>query len=246
MNVPGEVEKEAEFIYRRILHEKLLERKIESAAAEVKESGVNADIRRVDVNSIANEEIRTFGGEWLSEQMLDDCGPSGFQSQHIEDEEMEKRVESEILSRTVHPTPELETTRWMGNESSLNRVLSLHKTPDHRKLYEASRKLYEHRDEVETFLYQHFELNYPDRMHLCLYGLTNFYFAGLKEGSEFSQFGLGKEKRSDAKLISLALLTDGQGFIRHSKFYKGNISEPSTLQSVLSEMEEAGRKDQPV
>ena len=156
---------------------------------------------------------------------------------------MEKRVESEILSRTVHPTPELETTRWMGNESSLNGVLALHKTPDHRKLYEASRKLYEHRDEVETFLHQHFELNYPDRMHLCLYGLTNFYFAGLKEGSELSQFGLGKEKRSNAKLISPTLLTNGQGFIRHSKFYKGNISEPSTLQDVLSEMEEAGRKD---
>jgi hypothetical protein len=80
-------------------------------------------------------------------------------------------------------------------------------------------------------------------MRLCLYGLTNFYFEGRKENSGLSQFGHSKEKRSDAKLLSLALLTGGQGFIRHSKFYKGNISEPSTLQEVHSEMKEAGKND---
>jgi hypothetical protein len=80
-------------------------------------------------------------------------------------------------------------------------------------------------------------------MRLCLYGLTNFYFEGRKENSGLFQFGYSKEKRSDAKRISPALLTGGQGFIRHSKFYKGNISEPSTLQDVHSEMKEAGKND---
>ena len=45
LSVPEEVEKEAEFICRRILHEKLMDCKIESVAPEVKEEGVNADIR---------------------------------------------------------------------------------------------------------------------------------------------------------------------------------------------------------
>ena len=243
LNVPQEVEKEAEFIYRRILHEKLLDSKIETAAPEVKEDQVKADIRKVDVNSIENEDSRTFGGEWLSKQMLDDCGLNGFLSQHMEDEETAKLTEAEIISRMVHPSSELETARWLENESSLGEVLGLHKMPGHRKLYEAARRLYEHRDEVESFLYQHFESKYPDRMRLCLYDLTNFYFEGRKETSELSQFGRSKEKRSDAKLISLALLTNGQGFIRHSKFYRGNISEPSTLQEVLSEMKEIGGND---
>ena len=55
-------------------------------------------------------------------------------------------------------------------------------------------------------------------MRLCLYDLTNFYFEGRKEGSTLAQFGRSmviersrnKEKRSDAKLISLDLLTNGQ------------------------------------
>ena len=92
-------------------------------------------------------------------------------------------------------------------------------------------------------MYQLFESKYPDRMRLCQYGLTNFYFEGRKENSGLSPFGHSKEKRSDAKLISLALLTGGQGFIRHSKFYKGNISEPSALQDVHSEMKEGGKND---
>ena len=163
--------------------------------------------------------------------------------QYIGDEEIEKQIEAEIISRMVHPSPEMETVRRMENESSLCEVLSLHKTPDHRKLYGAGRKLYEHRDEVESFMYRRFESKYPDRMPLCLYGLTNFYFEGRKESSGLSPFGHSKEKCSDAKLISPALLTGGQGFIRHSKFYKCNISEPSALQDVHSEMKEGGKND---
>jgi len=80
-------------------------------------------------------------------------------------------------------------------------------------------------------------------MRLCLYDLTNFYFEGRKAASTLSQFGRSKEKRSDAKLISLALMTNGQSFIRRSKLYRGNISEPSTLQEVISELAPDSKKD---
>ena len=78
LSVPEAVEKEAEFIYRRVLHEKLPDCRIETVAPEVKEEGVHADIRKVDLNAIENEESRTFGVEWLSKQMLNDCGLNGF------------------------------------------------------------------------------------------------------------------------------------------------------------------------
>jgi hypothetical protein len=181
--------------------------------------------------------------EWLSKQMLDDCGLSGFLSQNIGNEEMEKWIAVEIISRMIHPSSELETSRWIENESSLSEILSLQKTPDHRKLYEAARTLYGQKEKVEDFLYQHFSSKHPDRMRLCLYDLTNFYFEGRKECSTLAQFGRSKEKRSDAKLISLALLTNGQGFIRRSKIYSGNISEPSTLQEVISSLEADSKKD---
>jgi transposase len=143
----------------------------------------------------------------------------------------------------VHPSSEPETSRRTAGESSLCEMLSLQKPPDHRKLYEAARALYGQKEEVENFLCRHFSTKYPDRMRLCLYDLTNFYFEGRKEDSAPAQFGRSKEKRRDAKLVSLALLTDGQGFIRRSKLYAGNISEPSTLRDVISELEADSKQD---
>ena len=242
-SVSENVEKEAEVLYRRILNENLLDCAKVAVPPVEEEEDENTDIRQVDINSINNEDSRSFGGEWLSKQMLDGCGLSFFLSGQTKDEEKEKRMEAEIISRMIHPSSELETSRWIAGESSLCEMLSLQKTPDHHKLYEASRALYGRKKEVEDFLYQHFSSKHPDRMRLCLYDLTNFFFEGRKEESKLAQFGRNKEKRKDAKLISLALLTDGQGFIRRSKFYAGNISEPATLQEVISELEADSKKD---
>ena len=242
-NIPGNIEKEAEFIYRRILNEKLLDCTINVASPDIEEKPENSDIRKVDINSIIHENSRTFGGEWLSKQMLDDCGLPDFLSQNIDNKEVEKMIAIEIISRMIHPSSELETSRWIASESSLCEILSLHKTPDHRKLYKAARTLYGHKEKIEDFLYRHFASKHPDRMRLCLYDLTKFYFEGRKEGSTLAQFGRSKEKRSDAKLISLAMLTNGQGFVRRSKIYGGNISELSTLKEVISDLETDSKND---
>ena len=242
-SISANVEKEAEFIYQRILQEKLLDCTVPTVSPFVETESENRDIRPVDINSIENEDSRTFGGEWLSKQMLDDCGLSNFLSQNIGNEDVEKLIELEVISRMIHPSSELETSRWVESESSSREILSLQKTPDHRKLYEAARTLYGHKKEVEDFLYEHFASKYPDKMRLCLYDLTNFYFEGRKTDSTLSQFGRSKEKRNDAKLVSLALLTNGQGFVRRSKLYGGNISEPATMQEVISELETDSKKD---
>ena len=237
------VEREADFIYRRILHERLLDCGAVAVSPAMREEPENRDIRKVDINSVGHEDSRTFGGEWLSKQMLDGCGLSGFLAQNTDNEGMEKLMEAEIISRMVHPSSELETARWLESDSSLCEILSLQKAPCHRKLYEAARALYGQKENVEDFLYRHFSSKYPDRMRLCLYDLTNFYFEGSKEHSTLAQFGRSKEKRRDAKLVSLALLTDGQGFVRRSKIYGGNISEPSTLREVIAELAPDGKRD---
>jgi transposase len=246
-SLPDQVEKEAEFIYRRILNEKLLDcpsdPPSDPPSKPLEEPPQDTDIQKVDINSFSNEDSRSFGGEWLSRQMYDGCGLSDFLSKEINNEEIEKLIAAEVISRMIHPSSELETSRWLENESSLCEHLSLQKTPDHHKLYAAASRLYRYRDKVEDYLYHHFASKYPDRMCLWLYDLTNFYFEGCKERSTLAQFGRSKEMRRDAKLVSLALLSNGRGFIRRSKIYKGNISEPSTFQAVISELETAAKKE---
>jgi len=245
-NLPENIEREAELIYRRILNERLLDCTTASTSPVIEDDDEifdYQDIRKVDVNSITNEDSRSFGGEWLAYQMLTSSGVSDFLLQNMNHKEMIKLISVEIISRMIHPSSELETSRWLENESSLCEMLSLTKTPDHRKLYEAARCLYAQKENVEDKLYQHFSSKYPDKMRLCLYDLTNFYFEGRKVDSTLAQFGRSKEKRSDAKLVSLALMTNGEGFIRRSKIYKGNISEAGTLGEVISELSADSKKE---
>ena len=109
-------------------------------------------------------------------------------------------------------------------------------------IYEAACRLYDRKEDVEDFLYEHFSSKYSDRMRLCLYDLTNFHFEGRKENATLARFGRSREKRSDAKLVSLALLTSGQG-IRRSKIYGGNIAGPSTLREEISALSTDSKKD---
>jgi transposase len=234
-NIPVNIEKEAEYFYRRILHEKLLDCKV---VEPIEATDIyTADIQSVDINSIVNEDSRTMGGEWLSKQMSDGCGLSSLLLKLSGSEKLSKQILTEIICRMVHPSSDLEMSRWLGSESSLCELLGLTKTPSHKDLYAASRELYEHKDGIERFLFEHFASKYPDEMQVRLFDLTNFYFEGRKDESDLAQFGRSKEKRSDAKLVSLAMLTNGRGFCCRSKFYAGNINEPGTLEEVMNDLE---------
>jgi len=147
------IEKEAEFIYRRILNEKLIDC-ADVIASPVLEDVENTDIQTIDVNSITHEDSRTFGGEWLCKQTIDDSGLTEFMSQNIDNEYMEKLISVEIISRMLHPSSELETSRWMANQSSLCEILSIQKTPDHRKLYKAARALYGQKETAMNCVHQ--------------------------------------------------------------------------------------------
>jgi transposase len=236
-NIPKTVEKNAEYIYGRIVNEKLLDCAVPTPAPEQK--AYAPDIQKVDVNSLENEDSRTFGCEWLSKQMAGSCGLTDFLLRAAGSQRMAALMLSEIICRMAHPSSALESSRWLSSESSLCELLGISKCPGHKELYAAARCLYEHKSEVEAFLFSYFHSKYAGKRQIRLLDLTNFYFEGRKEGSEKSCFGRSKEKRSDAKLISLAMLTNEKGFCCKSKFYAGNISEESTLKEVLSELESA-------
>ena len=66
------------------------------------------------------------------------------------------------------------------------------------------------------------------------YDLTNTYFEGESRANENAAFGRSKEKRTDCPLVTLALVLDGSGFPKKTHIFKGNISEATTLESMLN------------
>jgi hypothetical protein len=71
---------------------------------------------------------------------------------------------------------------------------------------------------------------------IILYDLTNTYFEGAKRGSDLAKFGRSKEKRSDCKLVVLALVINQFGFIKYSAVLQGNVSDPATLDAMLKDL----------
>ena len=63
--------------------------------------------------------------------------------------------------------------------------------------------------------------------------MTNTYFEGQMQGSRYAYFGRSKEKRSDAKLVVLALVVNVEGFIKYSNIFEGNMSDSASLPQII-------------
>ena len=64
--------------------------------------------------------------------------------------------------------------------------------------------------------------------------MTNFYFEGRKAASRKAKFGRSKEKRSDCRLLVLALCINTDGFIRYSVILEAGTADPKSLPAMVN------------
>ena len=69
---------------------------------------------------------------------------------------------------------------------------------------------------------------------IILYDLTNTYFEGRMQNSEIAKFGRSKEKRSDAKIVVLAVVVNREGFLKYSNIFEGNMTDCKTLETMIN------------
>lgn len=100
-------------------------------------------------------------------------------------------------------------------------------------MYKVASSLYELKDELEDNLCRRTNSLFNVSNRLVFFDLTNFYFEGRKDGSAKAKFGRSKEKRSDCKLLVLALCINAEGFIRYSSILAGNMADPDSLSNMI-------------
>jgi transposase len=54
--------------------------------------------------------------------------------------------------------------------------------------------------------------------------------------SKIARFGRSKEKRTDARLIVLAVVVNTEGFLKYSQIFEGNIADSKTLEQIITEL----------
>ena len=218
---------------KKVFADKKIEKK------EILEENNETDYQYVDVNSVGSENIREIGAEWLAKQAAKQIGLDILIENQTVTAKLAKSAQISIISRMVHPASELETERWLRENTALNQLFDLQDDDISRyELYKANDFLYQNKELIEKQLYTTIKDLFSLQGKIVIYDLTNLFFEGRKKGSDLCKFGRSKEKRSDCRLICLALLVDIQGFITYSHFYSGNQSEPQTLADVVSDLKE--------
>jgi transposase len=146
-----------------------------------------------------------------------------------------------IVARMAAPGSELAARRWLAERSALGELLNVDfEAMPLMQLYRASDALMAHRAALERHLFDQVTDLFGLSTTVTLYDLTNTYFEGEAGGQDNARRGRSKEKRSDCPLLTLGLVLDASGFVRRSEVFVGNVSEASTLASMLGGLDAPG------
>ena len=193
----------------------------------------------IDPSSITTEKARTLGAELVCQDAWDllefekILNISGFsQSQ----KSLAKAV---IFGRLISPGSELHTIEWYKKRSALPEFPGSDVTGCGKDMfYEIGDKLYENKDKIEEFLFDRQQSLFPINGHtVYLYDLTNTYMEGSCLSNELARRGHCKSKRNDCPLIALSMVVRNDGTPVASHIYKGNQSEPETMEDMLKRLE---------
>ena len=221
--------------YRRMVTEKRID--VFVGKKDKKANPGGKDLQLIDVDSIRNKDVREIGAEWLSYQAMRQLQIAPFLESLGWSEYQIKLAQTHLISRAVYPAPELETTRWIRENSAVCEVTGFDiKQITKDRLYAISKKLYAQKEALEQHLSVRTNELFDIQDKIILYDLTNTYFEGRKQGSKLAKYGRSKEKRSDAKLVVLGLVINPEGFIKYSSILEGNMADSKTLEGMLGKL----------
>ena len=201
----------------------------------------------IDLNQLEALKPRSIGGETLALHALKQLHLDkkltalGFNGQES------TAIIGNIIGRMISPGSERYTQNWLTEHSALGELLDHdYSKTSLTRLYTTTDKLLKNKNKIESFLYQRESHLFQLKQSIVLYDLTNTFFEGSANYNAKAQYGRSKEKRSDCPIVTLALVLDGEGFPIKSHVFDGNISEASTLKSMIDHLIEIDLPERPV
>ncbi len=194
----------------------------------------NEDWETVNMKTLKNKDAKEIGAEWLCKQAFDQLGIDNFLRQQNWTEEKIALATTHIISRAVFPASELKTVSLIKENSAVCEITGYDKEKVTKDiLYGISHKLFAVKSPLEKHLSKRTNELFDLEDKIILYDLTNTYFEGRMQSSTIAKFGRSKEKRSDAKIVVLAVVVNREGFLKYSNIFEGNMSDCKTLETMI-------------
>jgi len=139
----------------------------------------------VDLSSIDMEDSREVGGAWLCKQAFEKAGMLQCLAEMGIDQTGAAMAMVMIAAKMLHPSSELETERWLKNNTELPHLFGLEQQSITRYLlYKTAIMLYERKDKLEGILYKLCSGLFSKHDTIIIYDLTNMYFEGRMQRSK--------------------------------------------------------------
>ena len=196
----------------------------------------DATYQKVDVASMQASQVRSIGPEYVCQCIWNDLKINELLVSEGLSGHILPLLQALVIGRLVSPGSEVHTWNWTEYRSALYELTGSPLRASLNSLYRAGDRLFDCKDALESHLAERekdlFDL--PER--LCLFDLTNTYFEGQAAANTKAKRGRSKEKRSDCKLLTLALVVDELGFAKYSRLYPGNQVECHTLEQIIESL----------
>ena len=193
--------------------------------------------RLVKVGTIRHKEAREIGTEWICAQTWNQLQLTElFESIGFSEEKIQLAM-TQVISRAVYPGSELAASKWIKDNSAICDITGYDvnkMTKD--KLYQGALDVYKYKATIEKHLSTTTNELFDLQDRIMLYDLTNTYFEGSKTNSKLAKYGRSKEKRSDAKLVVLAMVINIEGFIKYSAIHQGNYADTSDITILVGQL----------
>jgi hypothetical protein len=145
-------------------------------------------------------------------------------------------IEALVIAKAVHPASENETLRWLKESSAVGRLVGRDfSKANNMTLHRAADRFGEIHGQLEELLRRKLSPFQGGVIRVRIDG-TNIHFEGKAEKVEKARRGKSKAMRSDAKLVTLALGINEEGYIHSSVTLPGNVSEPTIVADMLAEV----------
>lgn len=225
-------------IHARKATQRIIEKRTEDQAIEQMAISCNnqPDYKLVDLSSLDSHTIRSIGPEyvchsvWKELKMDDILLSNGISNYYL------PLIETLVVGRLVYPDSERGTWFWAENLSAIFELTGKPQRFSLSSFYRAADSVFNVKNAIETHLSIKEKELFSLPETLCFFDLTNTYMEGEAHGNPKAKRGLSKEKRSDCKLLTLALIVDEQGFAKYSHLYAGNQSECNTLPEMIESL----------
>ncbi len=210
---------------------------IVSQAIKKENSELIDNYKEIDITTINNSDPKSIGIENIVYETIKELElDKKFEELGYTNIQINSAIGT-LVAKIVKPSSDIKAYNWLCKSSGINELIGCDfNQMSSANIYRVADKLNADKDKIEEHLYNKQKDIFKYDETITLYDLTNTYFEGGAKNVERAKRGRSKEKRSDAPLVTLAVMLDSSGFVRKSEIFDGNVGEATTFKEMLDKL----------